>query len=208
MKWRKTLWNSYCSKITFSDVYENHLNPFWNKVFLLLFSCSVVSDLFGTPWTAACQASLSFTISQSLLKVMSMVSMMLSNHLIFCCPLLLLLPSIFPSIRVFPNCIYVPMLYILTCFINNMIHLRKILWISSLHEVSKVLELQLDQSDGKDWCWSILPMNIQGWFPLGLASLISLQSKRLSRVFFSTMIQKHKFFGVQPSLWYNSHICT
>ena len=55
-----------------------------------------------TPWTAACQASLSITISQSLLKLMSIESVMLSNHLLLCCPLLLL-PSIFPSIRVFSN---------------------------------------------------------------------------------------------------------
>ena len=47
---------------------------------------------------------------------------------------------------------------------------------------------------------SVLPMNIQGWFPLGLTGLISLQSKGLSRVFSSTAIQKHKFFGTQPSL--------
>ena len=55
-----------------------------------------------TPWTAACQASLSITNSRSLLKLMSIKSVMPSNHLIFCCPLLLL-PSIFPSIRVFSN---------------------------------------------------------------------------------------------------------
>ena len=57
-------------------------------------------QLFTTPWTAACQASLSFTISQSLLKLMSNKSVMLSNHLNLRHPLLLL-PSIFPSIRVF-----------------------------------------------------------------------------------------------------------
>ena len=57
-------------------------------------------QLFATPWTAAHQASLSFTVSQSLLKFMSIESVMLANHLILCCPLLLL-PSIFPSIRVF-----------------------------------------------------------------------------------------------------------
>ena len=56
--------------------------------------------LFATTWTAAHQASLSFTISQSLLKLMSTESVMPFNHLAFCCPLLLL-PSIFPSIRVF-----------------------------------------------------------------------------------------------------------
>ena len=57
--------------------------------------------LFATPWTAAWQASLSFTIFRSLLKLMSIELVMPSNHLILCCPLLL--PSIFPSIRVFPN---------------------------------------------------------------------------------------------------------
>ena len=58
--------------------------------------------LFATPWTAAHQASLSFTISWSLLKLMSIESMLPSNHLILCCPLLLL-PSIFPRLRVFSN---------------------------------------------------------------------------------------------------------
>ena len=58
--------------------------------------------LFATPWTAAYQASLSFINSQSLLKPMSIESVMPSNHLILCCPLLLL-PSIFPSVRVFSN---------------------------------------------------------------------------------------------------------
>ena len=58
--------------------------------------------LFVTPWTAACQASLSIANSQSLLKLMSIESVMPSNHLILCCPLLLL-PSVFPSIRVFSN---------------------------------------------------------------------------------------------------------
>ena len=58
--------------------------------------------LFGTPWTAARQASLSITNSRSLPKLMSIESVMPSNHLILCCPLLLL-PSIFPSIRVFSN---------------------------------------------------------------------------------------------------------
>ena len=55
---------------------------------------------------------------------------------------------------------------------------------------------------------SILPMNIQGWFPLGLTGLISFLSKGLSRVFSSTRGWKHQFFGTQPSLWSNSHIHT
>ena len=52
---------------------------------------------------------------------------------------------------------------------------------------------------------SVLPMNIQDWFPLGWTGLFSLQSKGLTRVF-NTTAQKHQFFGIQPSLWSNSHI--
>ena len=59
----------------------------------------------------------------------------------------------------------------------------------------------------KYWSFSITPsVNIQGWFPLGLPSLISLQFKGLWRVSLSTTIQKHQFFGIQPSLWSNSHL--
>ena len=74
------------------------------KPSLLLPSVQSLShvQLFATPWTAACQASLSITNSQSLLKLMSIESVMLSNHLILCHPLLLL-PSVFPCIRVFSN---------------------------------------------------------------------------------------------------------
>jgi len=64
------------------------------------FSCSVMSDS-ATPWTAACQSSLSITNSWTLLKLMSIESVMPSDHLILCRPLLL--PSILPSIRVFSN---------------------------------------------------------------------------------------------------------
>ena len=71
------------------------------KVFVVVQSLSCVR-LFVTPWTAARQASLSFTVSQSLLKLMSLESVMPSNCFILCHPLLLL-PSIFPSIRVFPS---------------------------------------------------------------------------------------------------------
>ena len=55
---------------------------------------------------------------------------------------------------------------------------------------------------------SVLPMNIQGWFPLGLTGLISLQSNGLSRVFSNTTVKKHQFFGAQLSSWSNSHIHT
>ena len=63
------------------------------------------------------------------------------------------------------------------------------------------------QSIGASTSASVLPVNIQGWFPLKLIGLISLQSKGLSRVFSSTTVQKYQLFGPQPSIWPNSHIC-
>ena len=140
----------------------------------MLFRSVSCAQLFVTTWATACQASLSFTISWSLLKFMSIESMMPSNHLILCCPLLFL-PSIFPSIRVFP--------------------------ISQLFASG-------GQRIGVSTSESVFPMNIQDLFPLRLTGLISLQSKGLSRVFSSTTVRKYQFFGAQPSLWSNSHICT
>ena len=55
---------------------------------------------------------------------------------------------------------------------------------------------------------SVLPMNIQGWFPIGLTGLMSLLTKGLSRVFSGTTVQKCQFFSIQLSLWPNPHICT
>ena len=121
--------------------------------------------LFATPWTAAHQASLSITNSRSLLKLTSIELMIHSNHLICHCPLLLL-PSIFPSIRVFSN--------------------------------DSVLRIKC-QSIGVLASTSVLPMNIQDWFPPRLTGWISLQSKGLSRGFSNT-VQKHQFFSAQLSL--------
>ena len=64
------------------------------------------------------------------------------------------------------------------------------------------------QSIGASASASVLPMKIQGWFPLGWTALISLQSKGFSRIFFSATVQKHQFLGTQPSLWPDSHIRT
>ena len=119
--------------------------------------------LFVTPWTAARQASLSIANSQSLLKPMSIKSVIPSNHRILCCPLLFL-SSIFLNIRVFSN--------------ESVLGIR---W-------------------PKYWSFasaSVLPMNIQDWFPLGSTGWISLQSKGLSRVFSNAKVQKHQFFGAQ-----------
>ena len=115
--------------------------------------------LFVAPQTAACQASLSFTVSQSLLKLMSIESLMLSNHLI-------LLPSSLFCLQSFPD-------------LSQNQGLFPISWLFTSG----------GQSIGASASVSILPINIQGWFPLGLTDLISLQSKELSRVFSYTTIQ-------------------
>ena len=76
----------------------------FNSILMMILSVQSLSriQLFATPWTEAHQASLSITSSRSLLKLMSIESVMPSNHLFLCCTLLLL-PSIFPSIRVFSS---------------------------------------------------------------------------------------------------------
>ena len=88
------------------ELFSLSYKPCWSVIKLPLASVSVQSlsrvRLFATPWTAACQASLSITNSWSLLKLMSIKLVIPSNHLILCHPLLLL-PSVFPSITVFSN---------------------------------------------------------------------------------------------------------
>ena len=64
------------------------------------------------------------------------------------------------------------------------------------------------QSSGASTSTSVLPVNIQTWFPLRLTILISLQSKGISKVISSTTVGKHQFFNIQPSLWSNCHIHT
>ena len=147
----------------------------WRIIFISASSYFQVSSVqslshvrfFVTPWTAAHQASLFFTVSWSLLKLMSIKSMMPSNPLILCRPLLLL-PSIFPSSGSFP--------------------------------MSRLFASD-GQSIGVSASASVLPMNTQGWFPLGLTGWISLLSRGLSRVFSNTTVQKHQFFGAQLSLY-------
>ena len=115
-------------------------------------------QLFATPWTGARQASLFITNSRSLLKLMSIKLVMPSNHLILFLPLLLL-PSIFPSIRVFSN--------------ESVLHIK---W----------------PNIGVSASASVIPMNIQNWFLLGWTGWMSLLSKRISRVFSNTRVQKLK----------------
>ena len=158
---------------------------FWYVIFLKKITFMFINKMFGvnstlavqllchvrlfvTRWITVRQASLSFTISWSLLKLVSIESVMPSKHLILCHPLLL--PSIFPSIRVFSN--------------ESALHIT---W-PKYRNVS--FSISLD------------------WFPLGLTGLNSFRSKGLSRVFSSTTVRKHQFFGARPCLWSNSHIHT
>ena len=105
-------------------------------------------------------------------KLMSVESVMPSNHLILCHPLLLL-PKSFPA--------------------------------SGSLQMSKLFASG-GQSIGISTSTSVLPMNIQDWFPLGWTGWISLQSKGLSTVFSNTTVQKHQFFSAQLSSQSNSHI--
>ena len=132
-------------------------------------------QLFATPWTVVHQPSLSYIISQSLLKLMSIELVTPSNHLILCRPLLLP-PSIFPSIRVFST--------------KSVLCMRWPKYWSFLASAP------------------FLPKKSQGWSPSEWTGWISLQSKGLSTVFSNTTVQKHQFFGTQPSSQSNSHIHT
>ena len=141
-----------CASLNVKDFKE--ISRVHNYIFIRkdLFNYSVVYESLRIPGT-----SLSITNSRSLLKLMSIESVMPSNHLVLCHPLLLL-PSIVPSIRSFP--------------------------------VSRFFASG-GQSIGASASASVLPINIQDWFPLVLTALISLQSKELSRGFSNTRVQKH-----------------
>ena len=127
-------------------------------------------QLFATPWTAARQASLSITNSWSSLKSMSIVSVMPSNHLILCCPLLLL-PSIFPSIRVFSS--------------ESAGH----------HQVAKGLDFQL-QHQSFQWTPTTNPRDREAWWAAvyGVAQsqtrLKQLSSSSSSRIFHCVYVPK------------------
>ena len=171
-----------------------HLILFSRKLCEVLFIWASVQPLsnvwlFATSWTAACQAPPSITNSRSLLKLMSIKSVMSSNHLFLCHPLFLL-PSIFPRIRIF--------------FSESVLHIR---WpkywsfsfsINPSNEYSELISFRID--------WFDL-LEVQGIL-IGLTGLISLKSKGFSRVFSNITVWKHLFFDVQPPLCSNSQIPT
>ena len=133
-------------------------------------------QLFETPWTIACQAPLS-SISWSLLKFISIGSVMLSNHLILCCPLLLL-PSIFPIIRVFSNELALPIRW------SNYWSFSFSFSNSPSNEYSGLIDFLYDWLVG------------------------SPCSPRDSQESPAPQFEKNKFFNAQPSFWSISHICT
>ena len=128
----------------------------------------------ATPWTAALQAFLSFTIALSLLKFLSTESMMPSNHLILCHPFSSCLQS-FPASGSFP---------------------MSQLFVSG------------GQSIGASASPPVLPMNIEGWFPLRLTGLIYLLSKGLSRVFSHITVWTHKKSSSILNLLYSPALTT
>ena len=94
---------------------------------------------------------------------------------------------------------------------NHLILCHPLLLLPSIFPSIRVFPMsQFFTSDGQrigaSTSASVLPMNIQGWFPLGFTGVFSLLSKWLSRVFSSTTIWKHQFFGTKPSLWINCHL--
>ena len=141
------------------------------------FSSSVVFDS-ATPPIAAHQASLSNTNSRSLLKLIFIESVMPFNHLILCCPLLLL-PSVFPSIRVF--------------FPNDSVLL--IINTSKYHSILRIKVLKL-QFHHQTLQWIFRVDFLYDWLVWSCSP----------RDFSSTTVWKHQFFGAQPSLWSDTHI--
>ena len=135
--------------------------------------------LFVTPRITARQASLSITNSQSLPKLMSIESVMPSKD--GWDPVISSVISFSSCLQSFPA--------------------------SGSFPVSQLITSG-GQSIGVSASTSVLPVNTQDWSPLGWTGWISLQSKGLSRVFSNTTVQKHQFFGAQPSSQSNSHIHT
>ena len=147
----------------------------WGTNFAVVVQSLSHIHLFRTRWTAAHQASLSFTISSSFLKLLSSLSSLLK--LMGECSVAPFpsCPQSFPASESFPMSPF---------FASG------------------------GQGTGASASTSVLPMNIQGCFPLGLTSLSSLLSKGLSRVFPRTTVWKHQFSSTQTFLWSSSHICT
>ena len=194
-------------------------------------------QLFATPWTAAYKASLSINNSRSLLKLMSIESVMLSNHVILC-PSLLLLKNTFSSVQSLSHVRLFATPWIAarqaSMSITNFQSSLRLTSIESVMPSSHLIlcrplfllppippsirvfsnESALRMRWPKYWSFiqstgtSFLAKNTQGWSPLEWTGWISLLSKGLSRVFSNTTVQTHQFFGAQLSSQSNSCIHT
>ena len=174
-----------------------------SKIIITIYSVQSLSRarLFVTPWITACQASLSITNSQSWLKLMSIDSVMPSNHLILCHRLLYLLE--FAQIHSLSRWCH-------PTTSSSAIHFSSCLQsfpASGSFPVS-CLFASRGQSIGASTSASVLPIKIQGWFSLRLSGLISLREFIELKSLLQHHNSKHQFFGTQSSLWSNSHIRT
>ena len=158
MLWTCIYFLSTCFELFLSIQIENELLAYIINIVIVVAQSLSHVWLSATPWTAACQVSLSSTIYWSLLKLMSIESVMPSNRPILCCPLFLL-PSIFTSIRVFFQ------------------------WVGSLYQVAKILELQLQHQSfwrifkvDVLWDWLVWIFAVQGT----LKSLLQLHCLKAS----------------------------
>ena len=162
--WACRLWPLKCWGT--SPFYSHYVENFYPERMISSSHSFSHVQLFATPGTASCQASMSITNSWSLLKLVSIQPVM--N------------PTISSSVIPFSSC--------LQSFPASQSFPR-----------SQFFALG-GQSIGFSALASVLPMNIQNWFHLGMTGYMSLQSKGLSRVFSNTTVQKHQFFGAQLSL--------
>ena len=154
----------------------------WSEVTCMNIDVAVVQLLscvwlFATPWAAAYQASLSFLNSQSLLKLMSIESIMASNHLIFCFPFLLP-PSIFPSIRVFSN--------------ESLLHMRWPKYWSFSFSISPSKEYSELISFRMDWSYLLALRNSQEYSPI--PQFKSINSLALSFLYSPTLTSIHDYW--------------
>ena len=162
-----------------TELWGEELRKMMSDRFAVVQLLSLV-QLFATPWTAGCQASLSLTTYRGLHYPLNQ----------WCHPI------ISSSVIPFSSC--------LQCFpASSGKDLSRVFSHESVLQVASG-----GQSIGASASASVLAMNIQGWFPLGLIDLISLLSKGLSRVFSSATAWKHQFFSAQPFLLSSTYIRT
>ena len=187
-KWQDSLFLEPTNVILTGICSEESWDYDKQNTFLFVVQSPSYAWLLVTPWTTADQAPRFYLLPRVCFDSCPLSQWCHLTILSLAAPLFLLL-SVFLSIRVFSN--------------ESALCIKQ--W--------KYWSFRFNISPSSEYSTSVLPVNIQhqsfqGWFSLGLTGLISLQSKGLLRVFSSTTIQKHQFFGAQPFLLSSSHIYT